>query len=163
MTDLWFSSICTDQGIPLKTFGSLVQSSALYKVHIKGIFSDSNIFLIRRYKQKSLLPKFQLIPILRFQVMYNYVYFIAPIDNCVELSLVSETFLWKLLLYWNDFGPTPLGKCASKRSAPQICQKFTFEIFWERPLFDISEYAFKQNIVQKYRQSTDAFKHLLQY
>ena len=33
---------------------------------------------------KSLFPKFQLIPILRVQVMYDYVCFIAPIDYCVE-------------------------------------------------------------------------------
>ena len=38
---------------------------------------------IRRYKQKSIFPKFQLIPILRFQVMHDYVCFIAPIDYCV--------------------------------------------------------------------------------
>ena len=39
---------------------------------------------IRRYKQKNLFPKFQLIPILRFQVMHDYVGFISPIDYCVE-------------------------------------------------------------------------------
>ena len=33
---------------------------------------------------KSLFPKFQLIPVLRFQVMHDYVCFIAPIDYCVE-------------------------------------------------------------------------------
>ena len=41
---------------------------------------------------KSLFPKFHLIPISRFQVMHDYVCFIAPIDHCVELSLVDETF-----------------------------------------------------------------------
>ena len=36
-------------------------------------------------KQKNpLFPKFQLIPILRFWVMHDYVCFIAPIDYCVE-------------------------------------------------------------------------------
>ena len=57
---------------------------------IKEIFSDSNnIFLwyesenINK-KKKSLFPKFQLIPILCFQVMHDYVYFIAPTDYCVE-------------------------------------------------------------------------------
>ena len=34
--------------------------------------------------QKSLFPKFQSIPILRFQVMHDYVCFTAPIDYCVE-------------------------------------------------------------------------------
>ena len=46
---------------------------------------------IRRYKQKSLYPKFQLIPILRFQIMHDYVCFIVPIDYCVEKSLMYET------------------------------------------------------------------------
>ena len=55
---------------------------------IKGIFSDSNnIFLWHESEDindKSLFPKFQLFPILRFQVMHDYVCFIAPIDYCVE-------------------------------------------------------------------------------
>ena len=54
----------------------------------KGIFSDSNnIFLWHESEdinEKSLFPKFQLFPILRFQVMHDYVCFIAPIDYCVE-------------------------------------------------------------------------------
>ena len=55
----------------------------------KGIFSDSNnIFLLYESedikKKKRLFPKFQLISILRFQVMHDYVYFIAPIDYYVE-------------------------------------------------------------------------------
>ena len=54
----------------------------------KGIFTDSNnIFLwdeSEDINEKSLFPKFQLIQILRFQVMLHYVYFIAPIDYCVE-------------------------------------------------------------------------------
>ena len=55
---------------------------------IKGIFSDSsNIFLWHEsedMKKTSLFPKFQMIPILRFQVMHSYVCFIAPIDHCVK-------------------------------------------------------------------------------
>ena len=53
----------------------------------KGIFSDfNNIFLWHESEdtnKKSLFPKFQLIPILRFQVMPHYVCFIAPIDYSV--------------------------------------------------------------------------------
>ena len=57
--------------------------------HFKGMFSDSinNIFSCYESEdinQKSLFPKFQLIPILCFQVMHDYVCFIAPIDYCVE-------------------------------------------------------------------------------
>ena len=55
---------------------------------LKGIFSDrNNIFLwyeSEDINKKSLFPKFQSISILRFQVMHMCVYFIAPIDYCVE-------------------------------------------------------------------------------
>ena len=55
---------------------------------LKGTFSDSNnIFLWHESEsinKKSLFQKFQLIPNLRFQVMHDYVCFIAPIDYCVE-------------------------------------------------------------------------------
>ena len=54
---------------------------------VKGIFSDSNdIYLWYESEdiKKSLNPKFQLIPILRFQVMHDYVCFIASIDYCVK-------------------------------------------------------------------------------
>ena len=50
-----------------------------YSVIITAYFYGMN----QRYKQKSLFPKFQSIPILRFQVMCDYVCFIAPIDYCV--------------------------------------------------------------------------------
>ena len=55
---------------------------------VKGIFSNSNnIFLwyeSEDINKKSLFPKIQLIPILRFQVMHDYVCFIAPIDYGAE-------------------------------------------------------------------------------
>ena len=51
-------------------------------ISVKGIFSDiHNIFLWHESEdinQNSLFPKFQLVPILGFQVMHDYVYFIAP-------------------------------------------------------------------------------------
>ena len=63
---------------------------------VKGIFSDSNnIFLWHESEdinKKILFPKFQLIPIVRFQVMHDYVCFIAPIDYCAEQSLVYKNF-----------------------------------------------------------------------
>ena len=59
-----------------------------YFWYLKGIFSDSNnIFLWYESddtNKKSLFPKFQLIPILHFWVMHDYVRFIAPIGYCVE-------------------------------------------------------------------------------
>ena len=63
---------------------------------IKEIFSDSNNFFLwhesKDKNRKSLFSKFQLITILRFQVMHNYVCFIVPTDYCVENILVSENF-----------------------------------------------------------------------
>ena len=53
---------------------------------IKEVFIELNNIInmtwTRRYKQKK--TKFQLIPILRFQVMHDYVCFVAPIDYCVK-------------------------------------------------------------------------------
>ena len=48
--------------------------------------------LIKRYKQKTVFPKFQLILILHLQVMYHhdYIVFHCSIDYCVELSLVGD-------------------------------------------------------------------------
>ena len=55
---------------------------------LKGIFSDSNNIFLQRESEdinrKSLFPKFQLIPIWRFQVMNGYVCFNASIDYYVE-------------------------------------------------------------------------------
>ena len=56
---------------------------------------SNNIFLWHESEdinKKSLFPKFQLIPISHLQVMHDYVCFIAPIDYCVEYSLVYEIF-----------------------------------------------------------------------
>ena len=62
-------------------------SSAKFVLFKGIIFSDSNnIFLWHESEdinKKSFFPKFQLIPILRFQVMHNYVCFSAPINYCV--------------------------------------------------------------------------------
>ena len=56
---------------------------------LKRVFSDSNnIFLWHESEDINKKACFQnlswLIPILRFQVMHDYVCFIAPIDYCVE-------------------------------------------------------------------------------
>ena len=62
----------------------------------KEIFIDFNSIILwhksEDINKESLFPKFQLIPILRFQVTHDYVCFIAPIDYCVELHLVDKTF-----------------------------------------------------------------------
>ena len=53
-----------------------------------GIVTDSNNIFLRHESEdinkKSLFPKFQLIPSSNFQVMHDYVCFIAPIDYCVK-------------------------------------------------------------------------------
>ena len=122
--------------------------------HIKGIVSDSNnIFSWHESEdinKKILFPKFQLIQNLHFQVMHDYVWFIAFIDYCVEWSLVCETFLWKLLLFhtkmilvWFLWGSVLL-----RVELRKYAKKIKFWKFWERPLFNISEYTF--NVAQKF-------------
>ena len=69
--------------------GGRRETKPLYHIcYIKGIVSDSNsIFLWHESEdmnKKSLFPQFQPIPILRFQVMHDYVCFIAPINCCDE-------------------------------------------------------------------------------
>ena len=54
-----------------------------------------------------------------------------------------------LILYWNDFSLIHLGKCASSKIAMKMCKKFKFWKFWERPLFDIREYAFKKTLIPR--------------
>ena len=55
------------------------RSSTLIKsdLNIKGIVSDSSKIILwhesEDINKKSLFPKFQLLPILRFQVMHDYV------------------------------------------------------------------------------------------
>ena len=70
---------------------------------VKGIVSDSNNIILwhesEDINKKRLFPKFQLILILRFQAMDDFERFIAPIDYCVEQSLMYETFLSKLLSF----------------------------------------------------------------
>ena len=63
------------------------------------ILTTSFMTWIRRNKQKCLFPKLQLITILRFQVMHDYVCFIDPIDYCVEINSRRRDFLWKLLSF----------------------------------------------------------------
>ena len=99
---------------------------------------------IRRYKN-SLFPKFQLILILRFQVMHDYVCFIAPTDYCV--SLVEETFCENcsnFTLKWlqpNSFGEM----CFLEERYEKMQKKFKVWKFWECPLFKVREYTLTSN------------------
>ena len=49
-----------------------------------SVIVTTSFYGMNQKQKKSLFPKFQLIPILCFQVMHDCVYFIAPIDNYVE-------------------------------------------------------------------------------
>ena len=73
------------------------------KILMKGIFSDSNnIFLWYKSEDiniKSLFPKFQLIPILHFRVMHDYVRFIARIGYCVNSHVREFSLKIALLSY----------------------------------------------------------------
>ena len=63
-----------------------------------GIVCDSNIFLWHESeditKEKKLFPKFQLIRILRLQVMHDYVHWQRSIDYYVKYRW--RYFMWKL-------------------------------------------------------------------
>ena len=75
--------------------------------NIKGVFSNSNMFLLHKsvdcYKKKSLFPKSQLLPILHLQVRHDYVHSIVPMEHCVELVLVDETSCKKQNKKWSHF------------------------------------------------------------
>ena len=83
---------------------------------------------IERYKQKkNLFPKFQLIPILHFQVKHDYVCFIAPIDYCVtEVSCTRLSVKIALISYWNGFSLIPFGEVCFLEESYKNMQKFTF-------------------------------------
>ena len=57
---------------------------------------------IRRYKQKSLYSQFQLIPILRFQVMHDYVCFIAK-------HYIGHNVIGHIHIGQKYFGQTSIG------------------------------------------------------
>ena len=97
--------------------------------NFKGIFSDSNnIFL---WYESEDINKKKLIS--KISVDFNFtfssyawlcVFHCSHRLLCWIKSLVRD-FSVKIALisYWNDFSPTPLGKCASYWSTPQICKK----------------------------------------
>ena len=95
---------------------------------LKGIFSDSNNFFLwhesKDINGKSFFPKFQLITILRFELMHDYVCFIVPIVHCVGWILVYENFFKiALISYWNDLGLILLGKVGSIVESFKIMQR----------------------------------------
>ena len=65
---------------------------------VKGIVSDSNNIILwnesEEINKKILFPKFQLIPILRFQVMHDNVWFIAPIDYFLTVNAYPLTYTY---------------------------------------------------------------------
>ena len=61
---------------------------------------------------------------------------------CCIKSRVQD-FLWKLLSFQTEMISAQfLWKSVPLRRATKICKKFKFWQFWERPLFNIREYAF---------------------
>ena len=56
--------------------------------YVKEVFRDSNNIILwhesEDINEKLLFQKFSWFQFLRFQVMHDYVCFIAPIDYCVE-------------------------------------------------------------------------------
>ena len=72
---------------------------------VKGIFSEfHNIFygINQKIIKKAYFKKFQLIPILRNQILHDYVCFIAPVDYYVELKSRVWDSLWKFLSFHSE-------------------------------------------------------------
>ena len=93
---------------------------------LKGIFSDTNIFLWHELEDiiiKKLFLKFWLI----------------QINSC------PQDFMWKLLSFHtkNDFSSIPMGKCASWKRATNRCKNLNFLTFLRASLYEIWEYSFK--------------------
>ena len=93
-------------------------------------------------KAKWLFPKFQLLPIFHLQVV-----------QCAWCALIllhrpifSDMRMYRKIAHislLNDFCSIPSGKCVLKGRAINTCKKIQFWNFWERPLFESWEYAFK--------------------
>ena len=62
--------------------------------------------------------------------MHDYVCFIAPIDFCVELSLIDKTFCKIVLIsYWKDFSLIPMGEmCFLQESFEKILKNQILKI-----------------------------------
>ena len=110
------------------------------------LFSDSNNIILWHESEdinktkKKLISKISIISNLGFQVMNDYVCFIAPKDYKYFVDTeVDETFFVKiaLILYWNDRSLIPWGKVLRKDA-----QNSNFENF-ESALYSKSGYAFK--------------------
>ena len=88
---------------------------------IKGIVSDSSSIILwhklEDINKKRLFPKFQLIPILRLLVMYDYVHWHYSIE-------------YRVRLFSDDFSLIPLGKYINV----PLDEKLKFWHFWERSL-----------------------------
>ena len=100
---------------------------------------------IRKYIKRSLFPKFQLTPILRFQIIHDNLGFIALTDSCVELSLVDKTFCENrlhFLLTWlqpNSFGE--IFFLEESYIYEKMQKKIKFWKLWEHRLFKIRKYC----------------------
>ena len=75
----------------------------MIKLIFKGIVNDFISIFFMTYKSKDintkrLFPKNKLIPILRLQLMHDYLHWYGSIDYCVKLRLVDETLCKKMAL-----------------------------------------------------------------
>ena len=78
---------------PFETKFKSFKTISSFLLIVKEVFSDSSIILWQESKdinKKKLLPKFQLIPVLRLKVMHDYVHWHCSIDYCVRLVVIDE-------------------------------------------------------------------------
>ena len=84
---------------------------------IKEEFSDSNNIILwhesEDINKERLFPKFRMIQFLRFQVMHEYMCFIASHRLLCWIKSRQQDFLQKLLSFHTEMIAAYMGKCAS--------------------------------------------------
>ena len=103
---------------------------------------------IRKYQQKKLISKISVDSIFMFSSYAGLCVFHCSHRLLRWITSCTRDFLWKVALisYRNNFSLIHLEKCASLRGATKLWKrkKIKFWQFWERPLFNIREYAFNK-------------------
>ena len=116
---------------------------------VKEIVDDSyTIFLYYKSENinnKRLLSKYQLISFLCLQVMHVYVLALLHRLFCFKSKFPQWDFLRKLLLLhtWNFLLNSFEKMCFFRRKLKNDT-KIKFQNFWEHPIYNIWDYAFKQ-------------------
>ena len=145
--------------IPFPKFGYSLKNIR----NLKGIFSDfNNIFLWQKLEdinKKKLISKISVDS--NFTHAWLCVFHFSHRLLCWIKSRVRD-FLWKLLSFHSEMVSAQFlwGGALLRGEPTTICKKFKSLKIWERPLFDIRDYAFSG---LKYETWTDKHSFNVQY